>query len=555
MLNFKLFVIKEIIMKSFKKFHVVEFSLLLFVFGQFGCTKNFLNQEPQSQLSESTFWTSQSDALLALTGIYQGSDVGDNTYSNDDLILGSDTDDSGYKNGGVGVIYSGYLLPSDGQVVGATWIRAYKAIFRANYFLENIDKAGMDAALKAQFVAEAKFIRAYEYFYMSVLYGGVPLVTKTLTIEEANNQTRSALQDVQEFAISECIAAAKDLPASRPDGEKGRILKGAALGIVGRLFMIQKKWTEAASTFKEIIDLNEYIIDPRYKEIFEEAGENSKEILLSINCVAGLYGNTHNQRNYHPDFYGGYQEDNIFQGLIDDYQMTDGLAISESLLYDPQNPFNNRDPRLYATVFLPGYTVFRGELFPADPASTKISTLKGATGYGWKKFVTEGYTGDNGSSGDDIILMRYAEILLGYLEAKLENGDAIDQSLLDQTINKVRGRAAVNMPPITETNIDKLREIVRHEYRVEFATERLIRYMTIRRWGIYQDVINKVFYGMKMTDDPANYTDFNVAKTGPYAGHLIVIDKTGTVKPGWDIIPIPLPEIDINPKLTQNPDY
>lgn len=542
-------------MKAFKEIIGISIFFLLLSAGQISCTKDFLDQQPLAQLSESTFWTSPSDALLALTGIYQGSNIGDNTYTNDDLILGSATDDSGYKNGGVGIIYSGYLLPSDGQVVGSTWKKSYTAIFRANYFLENIDKVDMDASLKAQFIAEARFIRAYEYYYMSVLYGGVPLVTKTLSIQEANNQTRNSLKEVQDFAISECTAAAADLPATRPESEKGRVLKGAALGIKGRLLQIQKNWGEAAKTFKEIIDLNAHIIDPRYKEIFEEVGENSKEIILSINCVAGPYGNTHNQRNYHPDFYGGYQEDNIFQNLIDDYEMKDGLSIKESPLYDPQHPFNNRDPRLYATVFLPGYTVFRGKTFPSDPASTKIASLRGATGYGWKKFVTENYSGDMGSSGDDIILMRYAEVLLGYLESKIENGDAITQELLDQTINKVRGRAAVQMPPITETDRDKLREIVRHEYRIEFATERLIRYVTIRRWGIYHQVINRVFYGMKMTDDPANYTDFNVAKTGPYAGHLIVIDKTNSIKPGWDLIPIPLPEIDINPALTQNPDY
>lgn len=542
-------------MKAFKEIIGINIFILLLSAGQVSCTKDFLDQQPLAQLSESTFWTSPSDALLALTGIYQGSNIGDNTYTNDDLILGSATDDSGYKNGGVGIIYSGYLLPSDGQVVGSTWRKSYTAIFRANYFLENIDKVDMDASLKAQLVAEARFIRAYEYYYMSVLYGGVPIVTKTLSIEEANNQTRNSLKEVQDFAISECTAAAADLPATRPESEKGRVLKGAALGIKGRLLQIQKNWGEAANTFKEIIDLNAHIIDPQYKEIFEEVGENSKEIILSINCVAGLYGNTHNQRNYHPDFYGGYQEDNIFQNLIDDYEMKDGLSINESPLYDPQHPFDNRDPRLYATVFLPGYTVFRGKTFPSDPASTQIASLKGATGYGWKKFVSEDYNGDMGSSGDDIILMRYAEVLLGYLESRIENGDAITQELLDQTINKVRGRAAVQMPPITETDRDKLREIVRHEYRIEFATERLIRYVTIRRWGIYHQVINRVFYGMKMTDDPANYTDFNVAKTGPYAGHLIVIDKTNSIKPGWDLIPIPLPEIDINPALTQNPDY
>ena len=227
-------------MKPFKKTYFIGFVLSLSVIGQTGCTKDFLDQQPLAQLSEATFWHSQSDALLALTGIYQGSDVGDASYTNDDLILGSDTDDSGYKNGGVGVIYSGYLLPSDAQVVGATWTRAYRTIFRVNYFLENIDKVTMDATLKAQYIAEAKFLRAYEYFYMSVLYGGVPLVTKTLTIDEANNQTRNSLQEIQDFAISELTAAAADLPATRPESEKGRILKGAALGIKGRLLMTQK---------------------------------------------------------------------------------------------------------------------------------------------------------------------------------------------------------------------------------------------------------------------------------------------------------------------------
>ena len=553
--DFNLPLINAFIMKLIYKSYFVQFVLLIIVFGQVGCNKDFLNQQPLAQLSQATFWNSSSDALLALTGIYQGSDVGDASYTNDDLILGSDTDDSGYKNGAVGLIYSGYFQASDAQVVGAVWTRAYKAIYRANYFLENIDKVQMDATLKAQYIAEARFLRAYEYFYMSVLYGGVPLVTKTLTIAEANSQTRNTLKEVQDYAISECTAAAADLPAARPDGEKGRILKGAALGIAGRLLMIQQKWPEAAAVYKQIIDLNTYILDPRYKEIFEEAGEGSKEILLSVNCVASLYGNTHNQRNYHPDFYGGYQEDNIYQGLVDAYECTDGLPIGESPLYDPQHPFEHRDPRMYATIFLPGYTVFRGKLFPADPASTKIATLIGATRYGWKKFVTETYAGDNGSSGDDIILMRYAEVLLGYLESTLESGGAITQSLLDAIINKVRGRSAVNMPAVTETDPDKLRALVQNEDRVEIATEGLIRYMSIRRWGIYQQVINTVFYGMKLTDDPANYTDYKVAKTGPYAGHLISLDKTGTVKQGWDLIPIPQSERDINSALTQNPDY
>lgn len=190
-----------------------------------------------------------------------------------------------------------------------------------------------------------------------------------------------------------------------------------------------------------------------------------------------------------------------------------------------------------------------------DNAGNNIAALPGATGYGWKKYVTEDYTGDFGNSGDDIILMRYAEVLLSYLEAKIENGDLIDQDLLDQTINQVRGREAVMMPMVTETDPAMLTEILRRERRVEFCIERTIRYMDIRRWGIYEEVMNRQFYGMKLTDDPANYTDYSVETSGPMSGHYKVIDKTGSITEDMELIPIPLSEIDINPALEQNPGY
>lgn len=522
-----------------------------------GCKNEWLDEQPLAQLSEGSFWNSESDAMLALTGIYRGSNPGSNQYTNELLCMASMTDDSGYKFGDIGVIYAGYFTEGDGQVVQAIWDRAYRTIFKANYFLQNIDKVEMDAAKKAEFIAEARFLRAYEYFYMSVLYGGVPLVTETLSIEEANTQSRNTLQEIVEFCITELEASARDLPATRPGNEKGRILKAAPLSIKGRLQMIHQRWSEAASTYREIIDLDAHSIDPQYKAIFEEKGENSPEIILSTNCIAGLYGNPQNQRNYHPDFYGGYQEDNVFQNLVDAFLMTDGLSIEESPLYDPNNPYQNRDPRLYASIFLPGYTMFRDKLYLGHPDETSsgIANLPGATGYGWKKYVTEDYNGDWASSGDDIIHVRYAEVLLSYLESKIESGDEITQDLLDQTINEVRGRAEVNMPPVTETDPDILRDIVRRERRVEFCLERLIRYMDIRRWGVFTEVMNRQFYGMKLTDSPENYNDYPVEKEGKYRGHYKVIDKTGSYTDANALLPIPLYEININSGLEQNPGY
>ncbi|MCF8453791.1 MAG: RagB/SusD family nutrient uptake outer membrane protein [Pedobacter sp.] len=541
-------------MKIFNRVRIVSICILISIVSLSGCQKDLLDQQPLTELSEGSFWNTEGDVMLALTGIYNGSSVGSgNNSGNELLILSSMTDDSDYKNSKIGLIYSGYLVSSDSQVAGSIWTRGYRTIFKANYFLANIDKVTMDAAKKAQVIAEAKFLRAYEYWQLAMYYGGVPLVKQVLTIDDSNNQVRATLAEVTDFAKAELVAAAKDLPATRPASEKGRVLKAAALAVKGRLELMDKKWGDAVKTYKEIIDLNVHIIDPRYKAIFEERGENSNEVILSTNFIAGLFGNTKHQRNYTPDAYGGYQEVNAYEELVSSYLMTDGLPIETSPLYDPANPFDNRDPRLYASIFLPNYTVFNGVKFTKE--NSAIGKLVGATGYGWKKYVTEGYSGDLGSSGDDVIHIRYAEVLLSYLEAKLENNEAITQALLDETINKVRGRAEVSMPNVTETDRTKLREIIRRERRIEFALEKDIRYMDIRRWGIWFEVMEQQFHGMKLTDDPANYTAAKVALSGKYKGHLLTINKKGTHKPGWALLPIPLTEIQLNPKLTQNPDY
>ncbi|RIH62772.1 RagB/SusD family nutrient uptake outer membrane protein [Mariniphaga sediminis] len=542
-------------MKSYKKISIFPFLLVYFLIFT-GCN-NWLDEQPLSAISEASFWTSESDAMLALAGCYRQNNFTINSYNNEHLILTSNTDDSNYKESATGDIYTGYMRPSDWEVVRSIWLRAYKTIFKANYFLENIDRVEMDDVKKAEITAEVRFIRAYEYFYLSLMYGDVPLITKVLTISDANTQSRSLLEDIRDFCIDEFSTASVDLPATRPDDEKGRILKAASLAVKGRLLMIEKRWSEAASTYKEIIDMNAHIIDPRYKALFEESGENSKEIILSTNCMTSLYPNANNQTNYKPQMYGGYQECNPTQRLIDAFLMNDGLSIEESSLYDPEHPFDNRDPRFYANLFLPEYTVWEGKLYLGHPDLTSdgIKTMPGGTGYCFKKFATEFYDGGLHNSGDDIIYIRYAEVLLSYLESKLENGDNVTQELLDQTINKVRGREEVNMPSVTETSPDKLREIIRRERRVEFCFERHIRYMDIRRWGIYLEVMNRQIYGMKLTDDPDNYTDYPVEKVGKYRGHYKAFDKTGTITPGMELLPIPLYEIDINPELRQNTGY
>lgn len=165
------------------------------------------------------------------------------------------------------------------------------------------------------------------------------------------------------------------------------------------------------------------------------------------------------------------------------------------------------------------------------------------TGYGLKKFCPEGYSGGLGQSGIDLPIIRYAEILLSYLEAKIEDGDPIDQALLDGTINLVRERSSIGMPAITETDPVKLLEIVRHERRVELACEG-IRYWDLLRWHIADSVLNGVFYGApypgakKTRKAPDGHTDL-------YSRWYVTQKHFRMQDYQW---PIPQSEVNINPK-------
>jgi hypothetical protein len=171
------------------------------------------------------------------------------------------------------------------------------------------------------------------------------------------------------------------------------------------------------------------------------------------------------------------------------------------------------------------------------------------TGYCLQKYVDNGYTGDVYSSGVDIPIVRYAEVLLSYLESKINAGSSIDQNLLDLTINAVRKRASVQMPAVTETNPATLMNILKRERRVELAWEGL-RYWDLNRWGEASAILNnKPMYGIFLTSDPANYTRFPV---GP-DGHYFVINlKYRSTDLPW---PIPQDELDINTSMSQKDNW
>ncbi|HSC36320.1 MAG TPA: RagB/SusD family nutrient uptake outer membrane protein, partial [Chitinophagaceae bacterium] len=481
-----------------------------------GCKKDFFDKQPLDAISDATFWQTAGDAQLALVGCYN---IGAGWSGEDfwmprallylDLMAG----DGSEKELIPDHVTDG-TLTSSYWVTQAYWQHAYQKIATCNNFLDHIGGISMDATQKAMMTAEVRTIRAYEYFNLALYFGDVPLIQHVQTISQANSVSRNTKTEVWTFAETELSASVASLPSSRPAAENGRITAGAALAILGRLQMAEKKWSDAAATYKKIIDLKVYTIDARFKELFIEAGEQSSEVILSSQFQPDVYSHVLLQYLY-PETYGGWHQFSPYNELVKEFECKDGKTIDVSPLYDRNNPYDNRDPRLDYTMMISDRTVFKGVTYISRPGTSSADRMNkyNWSGYCIRKFMDENFTGSLMNYGGNWSIIRYAEVLLGYLESKLESGAVIDQSLLDQTINKVRGRAAVNMPPVTTTDPIALRTIIRRERRVEFAFEGL-RYYDILRWGTAATELSRQFTGMKLTNTPATYTDYPVDSDG-----------------------------------------
>lgn len=526
-----------------------------------------LEKTPLDQFASETFWVSEGNALLALNGVYRGTIQMNNPefnptdwWSYNGLMFLEFASDNAYDrrgdNAATHKLTNGTNTATNG-FIPHYWNRSYQKIARCNDFLENIENVPMEESKIARFSAEVRVIRACQYFYLSQYWGDVPFVVTSITPEEANSATRKPKEEVMQFVIDELSASTEVLPThgTLPNAETGRITRQTALAFLGRALLAENKYPEAAEAYKKIIDLGENFIDPDYASIFKVGNENSDEILFSTQYVEDDASNGMFQ-HFFPAARGGWHIFCPLGDLVDAYQFDDGTSFSYTdTRYNPTDLAQNRDPRLRYSI------LFNGDMFGAvqyitHPDSTNSPDQLGAgkqttqTGFGINKMMDESFSGQLANSGANLPIIRYAEVLLSYLEAKLEAGDAIDQMLLDETINKVRGRASVNMPPVTVTESNLLRPVLRNERRVELAFEG-IRYWDLLRWRTAENVLNVDFYGAPYPG--AVRTRKKGDQTDPYSRWFVT---TRSFRPEIDYLwPVPQSELNINPALGQNTGY
>lgn len=556
------------------------------------CDKDYLNRFPEDSPNSSTYYKTADELVLAVNSSYNTLSF-IQQYCPYQMMLDATTDLAWFRaNDDFQAIGLGQHTSNTG-IVNRIWANAYAGIARCNALLENMEKAKTvtPAALYARIEGEAKFLRAYHYGNLIALYGDVPLVEKTLSKADAA-QPRTPQATILEFIFKELDDAAAKLSVSYTGLDAGRATRGAALAFKARMALYYGKWDIAAAASKAVMDLNFHSLHPNYRNLFTYAGEYSREAIFAFDFKQTVRTAAYSQGNQ-ARLAGGFSTLIPTRALADSYECTDGQTVDKSPLYSTADIFRNRDPRMRQTILGDGDTWFgTGNItynvtFHPDsttcarftPSFSRITNTEvtnafsSFSGFVLKKYIDPADLVLNTQSELAFMLIRYAEVLLTYAEAKIE-ANQIDATVLN-AINQVRARAygvgvteTTRYPAITATDQATLRAVVRRERKVELAMEGL-RLFDIRRWKIADKVMNGILFGKAVRRDiyytlpkptlDANSSPDYAAFAGlvANAGNFRIMDNPRAFQQHHYLWPIPQPELDVNkhPGFTQNPGY
>ncbi len=494
------------------------------------CKKDFLDRNPLDSPSSGTFWTSESDVQTALAGVYsrlQSNFLGYQRVYLEGLSDNAYTDPANPILGNLTILTTGGMTSSAGTLSNF-YSPPHRLITSANYFLDNVDKAPISDAKKAVVKAEVRFLRALAYFDLVQNFGDVIVYDHFFSTIEGAKIAKSPKDQVYAFINEDLDFAIANLPDI---GYNGHAVKGSAQGIKARVLLTQQKFADAVPILQQIIASGKFGLSNDYAALFKTSGQAinnvnvNKEIMFSTQYLAP----DNIQRNLQGmDLeLGSYSQVQPYKDLVDEYEMKDGQPASQSPLYDPTNPYANRDPRLDLTIKLPD------EVWKNPAGEVWTPTTASSTGFVMEKYVDLSRAPFNPSktsilTDQDYIHLRYADILLMYAEAKNEVSGP-EASLYD-ALDQVRQRPGINMPKVDQATYntkEKLRDFIRHERRIELALEGQ-RYNDLKRWNIA-------------------HIKLPTLKTP--AGTPLVFEQKNYV------LPFPQSELDNNPNLVQNSGY
>ena len=485
------------------KYNLIAIALLGFSFSS--CS-DFLEQNPQTDLSENDFYKTADDILSAVNGVYSSLQEGD-IYGNWYVFGEIPSDNTRNQLSGSVTTqneFDQFYIDTQNSMIANFWKAAYKDINRTNTILGRIDGIEINTELANRYKLECKFIRALMYFNLVRVYGDVPLVLKEISISESYDILREPKENVYNQIIAD-LKEAQDLPVSYSTAEDGRATQGAAKALLANVYMTLHKYAEAETILAEIINSGRYSLLENtpgslnidgYKNVFSPVNHNSKEGIFEIQFLKGGYGEGSNYAN-------NFAPENSGTNVVA-VGGTGGNNIPEMDIY---NAYEEGDLRRDFSMSLGYYDNRKNNEWVESRYVCK--------------FMDVPYQNNDASNNYPVI--RYADVILMYAEALNQNGKTAEAcKYLNMTRRRGFGYQTTETSPVDLQTTDKAQFalMVEQERRVELAFEN-------HRW-------------------------FDLIRTGRAVE--VMRSKGFSLNETNLICPIPQKQIDVNPKLTQN-DY
>ncbi|WP_165699435.1 RagB/SusD family nutrient uptake outer membrane protein [Hymenobacter jejuensis] len=585
-------------MKKFPKFYLLLLSGGL-ALTQTSCN-DLLDLKPLDAITDVSYWQTPNDFLLAANAFYTYErNFGEVAYD----VVPNTTTVNYHADFNADIGFTGVANTTNNYSRGLNTIpvtdnnynTAYSRIRNINYMLGKAGAFATPAAIK-QYVAEAKFFRAYVYFDLLQFYGGVPIVDKTLEPGAPELQLpRNSRDEVVDFIIRDLTEALPDVPTkgAQATTDVGRVNKEVVQAFLGRVTLYEGTWQKFrgnASRATTLLDQSSAASNAvitsggfslfapavlgdsaqKYMFILENEKSNPASLTKSANneyVLANRYNFT--QRQIRNNI--SRQANNIIptRNFANLYLSKDGLPIEKSPLFQGyatmKSEYLNRDNRMRYSLKVPGRAYWFGINNPrvdwtGGPADLKTAntvsfnpTINSSTGYANQKWISERAVADN-EEGYDYPVIRYAEVLLNYAEAVYESKGSISDADLDKSLNLVRQRVNKTMPKLSNafvsTNGLDMQTEIRRERTIELYMEGF-RFDDLKRWNTAETVLKQPLLGIKWTGTEYQTTWAVKASTPKTANGELIVDATRSFGTKNYLLPIPSQQIQLNPNLQQ----
>ena len=488
--------------------------------GLTSCNKDFIDLNDPTRILTAEGYTDSLSIVSGVTAAYAGlQDIYGKSGSNNGLYVFSEI-----PSDNASTVISGQLLnefdffnpTTTNPRLQSQWVVTYRTIARCNIILSRAPAVKLTTATRNKYFAEVKYIRALAYFNAVRIWGEVPLVTTEVkSIADAYTYGRTSVPLVYAQIEKDLGDAITDLPATVATADLGRATKGAAQGLLGKVLLTEKKYSDAANVLNTVILANNYALQATYANIFLTTNEMNTEILSAARYTKG-----------------GFGVGSLF---------ANSFAVAGSFVgsVGTSDQFFSVHKGVVDAFTASGTTDVRAA------ASYGTTTLGTNTVYYTKKYTDVPTTG--GDAENDWIILRYADVLLMYAEAVNEQGTPTPAAL--EAINKVIRRsrnlpvatpsATVDLPATTTQAV--LRDRIELERRLELNMEghRWFDLVRTERAGV-----NRAIQVMN-----AYFTQYAIRPNNATTGSIVQIDAHNL------LFPLPIQEIQTNPILTQNAGY